>query len=106
MIRRFYILPLKPGLSDAKVKELLRGLDESDLFIPGLVDSSAGVDFDTRTAVWENNFVDEESYSGPYMVHPYHIVTLDNYVMMDSPECVTHDIFTSRFRIPDGLPRV
>ncbi len=106
MIRRFYILPLKPGLSDAKVDELLRGLDESDLFIPGLVDSSAGVDLASRTVVWENNFVDEESYSGPYMVHPYHIATLDNYVMMDSPECVTHDIYTTRFRVPDGLPRV
>jgi hypothetical protein len=26
--------------------------------------------------------------------------------MMDSPECMTHDIYTSRFQLPGGLPRV
>jgi hypothetical protein len=106
MIRRFYILPLKPGTSDAKVDELVRALDRSDQFIPGLLDSSAGVDLDSRTALWENNFVDEETYSGPYMVHPYHIATLDNYVMMDSPECVTHDIYTSRYQLSGTVPRI
>jgi hypothetical protein len=97
MIRRYYILPLRAGVPDARVQEFMDVLRAADRFIPGLRDSSAGVDLDTRTVVWENTFVDEESYSGPYMVHPFHIGAIDNYVMADSPECITQDIFTARY---------
>src|SRR5690606_12652002 len=77
MIRRYYILPLRPAVPDEKVQEFLDVLRATDQFIPGLRDSSAGVDFDSRTVLWENTFVDEASYSGPYMVHPYHIGAID-----------------------------
>jgi hypothetical protein len=106
MIRRFYVLPLKADVSEAKLDEFLRALSDSDRFIPGLLNSSAGVDFDSRTVLWENTFVDEETYSGPYMVHPYHIATLDNYVMADSPECVTQDIYTTRYQLPGAIPHI
>ncbi len=56
MIRRFYILPVNPGVPDAKVQEMIGVLSAADRFIPGLLDSSAGVDFDSRTVLWENTF--------------------------------------------------
>ena len=105
MIRRYYILPLRPGVPDAKVQEFLDVLRAADRFIPGLRDSSAGIDFDSRTVLWENTFVDEASYSGPYMVHPYHIGAIDNFVMADSPECLTQDIYVARWQTPDATQR-
>ena len=102
MIRRYYILPLRPDAADAKVREFIEVLRAADRFIPGLLDSSAGLDLDSRTVLWENTFVDEASYSGPYMVHPYHIGAIDNYVMADSPECLTHDIYVTRAQTPDA----
>jgi hypothetical protein len=106
VIRRFYILPLRPGVPEQVVAEFVQVLNDADQFIPGLLDSSAGVDFDTRTVLWENKFVDEETYAGPYMVHPYHIGAIDNYVMADSPECITHDIYTSRYQVPGPVARL
>jgi hypothetical protein len=106
MIRRFYILPSNPGVPDAKVQEMIAVLGAADRFIPGLLDSSAGVDFDSRTVLWENTFVDEVSYSGPYMVHPYHIGAIDNYVMPDSPECITYNTYATRYTTPDATQEV
>jgi hypothetical protein len=106
MIRRFYILPLNPGVGEAQVQDFLRTLNTADQFIPGLLDSSAGVDFDSRTVLWENTFVDEATYSGPYMVHPYHAGAIDDFVMADSPLCVTHDIYTTRYQLPGEIPRI
>ena len=102
MIRRYYILPLRPDVGDASTQELIDVLAAADRFIPGLRDSSAGLDLGSRTVVWENTFVDEASYSGPYMVHPYHIAAIDNYVMADSPECLTQDIYATRFQTVDA----
>ena len=106
MIRRFYILPLNPGVPDAQVQEMIAVLGAADRFIPGLLDSSAGVDLDSRTVIWENTFVDEASYSGPYMVHPYHIGAIDNYVMPDSPECITNNTYATRYTTPDATQEV
>ena len=106
MIRRYYILPLRAAIPDEKVHEFVEVLRAADRFIPGLRDSSAGIDFDSRTVLWENTFVDEASYSGPYMVHPYHIGAIDNYVMADSPECLTQDIYTARYQTPDATQRL
>ena len=47
MIRRFYILPVNPGVSEAKVQEMIDVLNAADRFILGLMDSSAGVDLDS-----------------------------------------------------------
>jgi hypothetical protein len=102
MIRRYYILPLRTGIAASRVQELIDVLGAADRFIPGLRDSSAGMDLHSPTVVWENTFVDEPSYSGPYMVHPFHIGAIDNYVMADSPECITQDIFTARYQTPDA----
>ena len=93
-----------PGVPDAKVQEMIAVLSAADRFIPGLLDSSAGVDLDSRTVLWENTFVDEASYSGPYMVHPYHIGAIDNYVMPDSPECITDNTYATRYTTPDTSP--
>jgi hypothetical protein len=106
MIRRYYILPLRPDAPDTKVQEFVGVLRGADRFIPGLRDSSAAVDLESRTVLWENTFVDEATYSGPYMVHPYHIGAIDNYVMADSPECLTQDIYTTRYQIPDATQRL
>jgi hypothetical protein len=102
MIRRFYILPLLPGAAPERVEELIAVLRAADRFIPGLRDSSAGLDLDSRTVLWENTFVDEASYAGPYMVHPFHIGAIDDFVMADSPTNLTQDIFTSRYQTPDA----
>jgi hypothetical protein len=106
MIRRYYILPLRADAPDTKVQEFVDVLRGADRFIPGLRDSSAAVDLESRTVLWENTFVDEATYSGPYMVHPYHIGAIDNYVMADSPECLTQDIYTTRYQIPDATQRL
>jgi hypothetical protein len=106
MIRRYYILPLRADVRDEAVQEFLDVLCAADRHIPGLRDSSAGIDLHSRTVVWENTFVDEASYSGPYMVHPFHIGAIDNYVMADSPECLTQDIFTARYQTPDASQRL
>ncbi len=106
MIRRFYVLPLMPGVPDVKAQEMIEVLGAADRFIPGLLDSSAGVDLDSRTVLWENTFVDEASYSGPYMVHPYHIGAIDNYVMPDSPECITDNTYATRYTTPDATQEV
>lgn len=102
MIRRFYILPLLPDAAPEHVDELIRVLRAADRFIPGLHDSSAGLDLDSRTVLWENTFVNEASYAGPYMVHPFHIGAIDDFVMADSPTNLTQDIFTSRYQTPDA----
>ena len=106
MIRRFYVLPINPGVPDARVKEMIDVLSAADHFIPGLLDSSAGVDFDSGTVIWETTFVDEASYSGPYMVHPYHIGAIDNYVMPDSPECITDNTYATRYTTPNAAQEV
>ena len=106
MIRRFYILPVNPEVPDARVREMTDVLSAADRFIPVLLDSSAGVDLDSPTVIWENTFVDEASYSVPYMVHPYHIGAIDNYVMPDSPECITDNTYATRYTTPDAAQEV
>ena len=106
MIRRFYIMPLRYGVDDAKVEEFRKVFDDTDRFLPGLVDSAAGLDYDSDTVIWENNFVDEAAYTGPYMLHAYHAQMLDNYLMADSPECITHDIYATRYTFDTPPPRI
>lgn len=105
MIRRFYIMPLNAGLSKAQVDELVSGMDATDEFLDGISDSWTGLDEDSATAIWENNLIDEAMYSGPYMHHPYHAGTLDEYLMGDSPRCWTHDTFTVRYVMDEDHPR-
>lgn len=104
MIRRFYVMPLSHGISDHQVQEFIDSLDDADLFIPGLLNSSAGLDLETRTVIWEMTFVDEEAYTGAYMVHPYHMATLDNFLISDSPERIAHDIATMRYETSSSTP--
>lgn len=99
-------MPLKPDVADETRDQFIKNLDESDRYIPGLVDSSAAMDLHTPTAVWEMTFEEEEAYAGPYMVHPYHIATLDNYLLGDSPQLITHDIGASRYRLTDPGQRL
>ncbi len=105
MIRRFYIMPLNAGLTKEQVDELVSGMNATDEFLDGISDSWTGLDEDTATAIWENNLINEEMYSGPYMHHPYHAGTLDEYLMADSPRCWTHDTFTVRYMMDDDQPR-
>ncbi len=106
MIRRFYIMPLNHRATPERVAEFIEVYDACDQFIPGLSASAAGLDFGGETVVWENIFDSEETYSGLYMVHPYHGCSLDSYLMADSPELLTHDIFTVRYEIPGDVPRI
>lgn len=106
MIRRFYIMPLNHRATEEKVAEFIEVYDACDLFIPGLTASAAGLDFGGETVVWENVFDSEETYAGIYMIHPYHSASLDSYLMADSPELLTHDIFTVRYELPGDIPRI
>ena len=101
MIRRFYLVTLKPDVEDEAVNKVLGDFSATDLFVPGLARSSAGLDADNRTIVWEMTFVDEALYSGPYMKHPYHAATLDNYLLADSPENVAQATTTVRYEAED-----
>ncbi len=106
MIRRFYIMPLNHRATPENVAEFIEVYDACDRFIPGLSASAAGLDFGGETVVWENVFDSEETYSGLYMIHPYHGCSLDSYLMADSPELLTHDIFTVRYELPGDIPRI
>lgn len=106
MIRRFYIMPLNHRATPDKVAEFIDAYAACDSYLPGLFASAAGLDSANRTVVWENNFVDEETYSGLYMVHPYHAATLDSYLMADSPELITQDTFTVRYEIDRAVARI
>lgn len=106
MIRRFYVMPLKSEATEGMVDEFVKAVSDSDRFVSGLLDSAAGVDIDSRTVVWEMTFVDEETYTGPYMVHPYHMATLDNYLIADSPQSLAHDIDTTRYTLPESAARL
>jgi hypothetical protein len=106
MIRRFYIMPLKAGATEAQTRHFVDGLNAADMFMSGLFDSSAGIDFDSRTVLWEHNFIDEKTYTEAYMVHPYHAATLDDALMPDSPEYLTQDTFTVRYQPSGAAPRI
>ncbi|MFA7588704.1 MAG: hypothetical protein WCY11_21370, partial [Novosphingobium sp.] len=106
MIRRFYIMPLRHGVKQSEIDELIGSMTACDRFLHGITDSSAGLDFDSPTVIWENNLASEEMYTGPYMHHPYHAGTLDNYLMGDSPQCCTQDIHTTRYYMEEGQPRL
>lgn len=106
MIRRFYVMPLDANATAAEIDGLLSALDDADAFIHGLLDSTAGLDASGSAVVWEMRFVDEETYTGPYMSHPYHMATLDNHLIPDSPECLTHDIATVRYELAGSGPRL
>ena len=98
-IRRHYVLPLRRGASAAAVAELIEVLCHADRCIPGLLDSSAAVDESGRTVLWENTFVDEAAYSGPYMEHPYHIAAIDDFLMPDSPMALVAGAYAVRFHV-------
>jgi len=51
-------------------------------------------------------FAAEETYTGPYMVHPYHIATLDNYLLGDSPQRLSRDFESARYRLTDPVARL
>ena len=106
MIRRFYVMPVKPGVTEDQLRHFIDGLNAADMFMHGLFDSSAGVDFESRTVLWEHNFVDEQSYTGAYMVHPYHAATLDDALMPDSPLCIMQDTYVVRYQPPGAIPRM
>jgi hypothetical protein len=101
MIRRIYVLPLKPGATTEETDEFLTAFNQADKYIPGLLDSFAGIDLHSNTVVWEMAFVNEELYTGPYMTNPYHIGTLDNYLLADSPQRLSWDFGATRYRLAD-----
>lgn len=97
MIRRFYVLPLDRGADLTSIDQFQCALADADAYIDGLQDSSAGIDTQRNTMIWEMRFVDENTYTGAYMVHPYHVDTLDRYLISDRPERIAHDIATMRY---------
>lgn len=106
MLRRIYVMPLDAHASAARVSELVRVLDDADRHIAGLVDSCAAVDLYSRTVVWEMVFRDEQTYAGSYMVHPYHVATLDAALLADSPERISHDFDATLYRVQHAPRRV
>lgn len=102
MIRRHYVLPLRMDAAPGAVDEMLDVLSNADRFIPGLLDSSAALDDGGRTVLWENTFVDEAAYTGPYMTHPYHVAAIDDFVMPDSPTALVFRSYAARFTLDDA----
>jgi hypothetical protein len=101
VIRRFYVLPLNPEVTTEEAADFVAAFDSADLFIPGVLESCAAVDLDSPTVVWEMTFPDEATYTGPYMTHPYHVGTLDTYLLGDSPERRSHDFGTARYSLAE-----
>jgi hypothetical protein len=92
MLRRFEIYALRPDAPVERVRALESACRRCGSFIPEVLDSAVGRNRSEAPVhlVWEHAYASAEAY-GRYMVHPYHAVVLDRYLLQDSPERIVVD---------------
>jgi hypothetical protein len=92
MLRRFEIYALRPDVPVDGVHALESACRRCGHFIPEVLDSAVGTNRSETPVqmVWEHAYASAEAY-GRYMVHPYHAVVLDRYLLQDSPERIVVD---------------
>lgn len=92
MLRRFEVYALRPDAPVDGVHALESACRHCGNFIPEVLDSAVGTNRSEAPGqmVWEHAYASAEAY-GRYMVHPYHAVVLDRFLLQDSPERIVVD---------------
>jgi hypothetical protein len=92
MLRRFEVYAVRPDAPEERVRALEEACRRCATFIPEVLDCAVGINQSKAPVrlVWEHAYASPEAY-GRYMVHPYHAVVLDRYVLPDAPERVVVD---------------
>jgi hypothetical protein len=92
MLRRFEVYALRPDAPVARVRDLEAACRRCGRFIPEVLDCGIGTNLSEAPVqlVWEHAYASPEAYRR-YMVHPYHAVVVDRYLLPDSPERIVID---------------
>jgi len=92
MLRRFEVYALRPDAPQDRVRALEAACRDCGLFIPEVLDCATGANLSTAPVqlVWEHAYASPEAYRR-YMVHPYHAVVIDRYLLPDAPERIAID---------------
>jgi hypothetical protein len=92
MLRRFEVYALRPDAPVERVRDLEAACRRCGRFIPEVIDGAVGTNLSGAPVqlVWEHAYESPEAY-GRYMVHPYHAVVVDRYLLPDSPERIVID---------------
>jgi len=92
MLRRFEVYALRPDAPAEGVRALEAACRDCGRFIPEVLDCAVGTNLSDAPVqiVWEHAYASPEAYRR-YMVHPYHAVVLDRYLLPDSPERLVID---------------
>ncbi len=92
MLRRFEVYALRPDAPVERVRDLEAACRQCGRFIPEVIDGAVGTNLSDAPVqlVWEHAYESPEAYRR-YMVHPYHAVVVDRYLLPDSPERIVID---------------
>ena len=92
ILRRFEVYALDPDAPPERVRALEAACRDCGLHIPEVLDCAVGTNRSDAPVqlVWEHAYESPEAY-GRYMVHPYHAVVIDRYLLPDAPERIVID---------------
>jgi len=92
MLRRFEVYALRPDSPVDDVRALEMACRRCGRFIPEVLDCAVGWNLSDAPVqlVWEHAYQSPEAYRR-YMVHPYHAVVMDRYLLPDSPQRIVID---------------
>ncbi len=92
MLRRFEVYAIRPGTPAPQVRALEAACRDCGRFIPEVLDCAVGTNLSEAPVqlVWEHAYASPEAYRR-YMVHPYHAVVIDRYLLPDAPERIVID---------------
>ena len=92
MLRRFEVYALRPDAPEDRARALEAACRDCGRFIPEVLDCAVGTNLSAAPVqlVWEHAYASPEAYRR-YMVHPYHAVVIDRYVLPDAPERIALD---------------
>jgi len=92
MLRRFEVYALHPDASADRARDLEAACRNCGRLIPEVLDNAVGTNLSDAPVqlVWEHAYESPEAYRR-YMVHPYHAVVIDRYLLPDSPERIVID---------------
>jgi hypothetical protein len=92
MLRRFEVYALRPDAPDPAVRALEEACRRCGRFIPEVIDCAVGTNLSDAPVqlVWEHAYESPEAYRR-YMVHPYHAVVIDRYLLPDAPARIVID---------------
>ena len=118
MLRRFEVYALRPDAPVERVRELEEACRRCGRFIPEVLDCAVGQNLSNAPVqlVWEHAYASPEAYRR-YMVHPYHAVVVDRYLLPDAPGRIVIDgplgaglygygCDTSSYRMRSGVRRL